>query len=72
MIVHHTGGLHMGIANGSSKKLEAAFFHILANGIRYRRTGRYTVRVIDDRLTVGHKAVQVFIERAKLLLHFYK
>ena len=62
MIVHHAGSLHVGITNSGAKKLEAAFFHILADGIRNGRTGRYSVRVIDDRLTIGHKAVQVFVK----------
>ncbi len=72
MVIHHTGGLHMGIANGRTKKLKAAFFHVLAYRVGYWGAGGQLVAVVVDGFAIGHKAVQVFIKRAKLLLHLYK
>ena len=57
MVVHHTGSLHVGVADGGTEELEAALFHVLADGVRYRGTRRDGVRIVDDRLTIRHKAV---------------
>ncbi len=40
MIIHHTGGLHVGIADRCAEKLKAAFFHVLADRVGDRGTGR--------------------------------
>ncbi len=72
MIVNHTRSLHVGITNSSAEKLEAAFSHILANCIGYRRACRGKPRMIVDGFTIGHKAVQVLIKRPKFLLHLNK
>ena len=72
MIIHHTGGLHVGIADRCAEKLKAAFFHVLADGIGYGCAGHYLGRLIHDRFPPGHKAVKVFIKRAKLPLHLNK
>ena len=69
MVVHHTGSLHVGVANGGTEELETTFFHILADSVGDRCTGNHLACMVDDRLTVGHKAVQVFIERAEFLLY---
>src|ERR1700756_4995050 len=63
MIIHHTNGLHVGVGDRRAEKCKAPFLHVLTNGIRYGRTCRYVVSVVDDRLMIGHKAVHVFIER---------
>jgi len=62
MVIHHAGSLHVGITDCRSKKFEAAFFHILADGIGDRCACRGAAAGVVDRLTIGHKAVQVFIE----------
>ena len=68
MIIHHPGGLHVGIANGAAKKFEAPFFHVLANGIGDGRACGGDARIVVNRFTIRHKAVEVFIKRAELLL----
>ena len=62
MIVHHPGGLHVGVADRCSKKFKAAFLHILADGIGDGGAGRQFVTMIDDGLAIGHKTVEVFIK----------
>jgi len=65
MIIHHAGGLHVGIANGGAEEFEAALFHVLADSVGYGGAcGEDTVFVVD-RLAVRHKAVEVFVERAE-------
>ena len=41
MIVYHTGGLHVGIANGGAKKLDASFFEVFGNFIGKFGAGGY-------------------------------
>ena len=72
MVIHHAGSLHMRITNSSAEKLEAAFFHILAYGVGDGCAGHKVIQMIYNRFTIRHKAVQVFIERAKLFLHLNK
>ena len=72
MIVNHTGCLHVGITNGGTEKLKAASFHVLAYGVRNRRARDRVLRLVYNRPAIGHKAVQVFIERAKLFLYIYE
>ena len=72
MIINHARCLHVGIANGGAKKLEAAFFHVLADGVGNGCTCRRYSRKIIDRLAIGHKAVQVFIKRTELFLDINK
>ena len=62
MVIHHAGGLHVGIANGGAEEFEATLFHVLADGIGYGSAGGRYACMIVNRLAVGHKAVQVFIE----------
>ena len=72
MVIHHTGGLHVGIANGAAKKGKTAFFHVFADGIGNRGTCRNGAGSIVDGLAIGHKAVHVCIIRAELFLYFDK
>jgi len=62
MIIYHTGSLHVGVTYGRAEKLEAAFFHILADGVGDGGTCGYCGGVINNRFAIGHKAVQVFVK----------
>ena len=62
MVIHHAGGLHVGIANGGAEEFETTFFHVLADGIGYRGAGRENTVCVVDWFTIGHKAVKVFVE----------
>jgi hypothetical protein len=68
MVIHHTRCLHMGVTNGGAKEFEAPLFHILADSIRFGCTGGNFMVMVDNGFSTGHKAVQVFIKRAKFLL----
>ena len=69
MVIDHARSLHVGVTDSGTEKFETPLFHILANGVGYRCTGRKVVAMIHDGLTIGHKAVQVFIKRAEFLLY---
>ena len=62
MVVYHAGGLHVGVANGGTEKFEAALFHILTYRIGYGSACGNYVGMINDRLAIWHKAIQVFIK----------
>ena len=70
MIIHHAGGLHVGVADGGHEALEATLFHVLADGVGNGGAGWQFVAMIDNGLASGHKAVQVFVEGAELFLYF--
>ena len=69
MIIHHPGGLHVGVADGSTKKLKSTFFHILADGIRYGSACDKMIKMIDDRLSIrGIKLYTGIYQRNQELL----
>ena len=57
MVVYHAGGLHVGVADGGAKKLEPSFFHVFADSVRLRATYRAFFLMVNDGLSIGHKAV---------------
>ena len=62
MIIHHACSLHVSVGYSSAKEFEAPLFHVLADGIGYWGACRYFITVVVNGLSIGHKAVQVFIK----------
>lgn len=72
MIVYHAGGLHVGVTYSGAKKFEAPLFHVFTDGVGYFGADWRLAYLIIYRLTIGHKAAEVFIKGAKLLLNLNK
>jgi hypothetical protein len=74
VVVHHSNGLHEGVANCGSHKIEAAFFQGFAHGVGLGAARGKTI----DRLpgiyarAALHKLPNVAIEAAALFLHLQK
>jgi len=74
VIVHHAGGLHVGITNRAADKLESAPLQFAAHGLRCRRAGgnvRKVAPVILLRLSVAELPDEA-VEAAERRLHFEK
>lgn len=74
MIVHHAGGLHVGITNRAADKLESAPLQFAAHGLRCRRAGgnvREVAPVIMLRLPVAELPDEA-VKTAERRLHFEK
>src|SRR5438445_1999178 len=46
MVVDHSNRLHVGVHDGRADETEAATFQILADRVRYRRTGRHLLHAL--------------------------
>src|ERR1700694_4274622 len=74
MVIHQSGGLHEGVADGRADEVEAALFQILAHRVRFRSARRNSLpqpprvhsRFAPDKLP------DVAVERAELLLDLEK
>ena len=71
VIIHHSGGLHISIADGGANKLEATalkcFTHVIGSGRFCGYIGLH-LPIVAGRLT-SHKAPDKRIKTAKLFLH---
>src|SRR5712692_11020672 len=74
MIVDHSDRLHGGVHNGRADETEAANFQVLADRVRYRRTGRHLLHASPEILqrTPVHEAPQIGVERAEFPPDFEK
>src|SRR5256885_12347877 len=71
MVVDHSNRLHGGVHDGRADETEAATFQILADRVRYRRTGRHLLHALPAILqrTSVHEAPQIGVERAEFPPH---
>src|SRR6266853_5813455 len=69
MVVDHSNRLHVGVHDGRADETEAATFQVLADRVRYRRTGRHLLHAARQRTSV-HEAPQIGVERAEFPPHF--
>src|SRR5712692_9223229 len=74
MIVDHSDRLHGGVHNGRADETEAANFQVLADRVRYRRTGRQLLHASPEILqrTSVHEAPEIGVERAEFPPDFEK
>ena len=75
MVVHETGCLQEGVADGRTEESESPFFHIPAHGFRLGGFGRNPVQgleMVDDGASVGEKRQGIFVETAEFLLYGQK
>src|SRR5467141_2645397 len=72
MVVDHSNRLHVGVHDGRADETEAATFQVLADRVRYRRTGRHLLHALPAILqrTSVHEAPQIGVERAEFPPHF--
>ena len=74
MIVHHACGLHKCVANRGADETESALLQILAHGVRFRGSRRYTPWAaprLPQRFPAG-ELPDVCVEAAEFALHFQK
>ena len=72
MIIHHAGGLHVGVADGGTGEGEAARFEGLTHGVGFGGARGYLfhrAEVIVPR-TVTRELPDVFVEAAEFFLDF--
>ena len=65
MVIHITGSLQVGIADGGAEELEAATLHILAYGIAHCGRGRNVgqrLGAVNNRLAVWQERADVGVE----------
>src|SRR2546426_6247734 len=72
MVVDLSNRLHVGVHDGRADETEAATFQVLADRVRYRRTGRHLLHALPVILqrTAAHEAPQIGVERTEFPLHF--
>ena len=74
VIVHHTHGLHVGVADGAAHELETSPFQVLAQSIRFKAFGGD----FPDRLPsilfrlIPNESPDIVVKRAELVLHKQK
>src|SRR5207244_10715884 len=73
MIVHHAGRLHVRVADRGADELEATLLQVLGQGVRLQRRrphGFSSHPIGVAQCPVAHKAPDVPVEAAELLLDF--
>src|SRR5712692_3286734 len=72
MVVEQSNRLHVGVHDVRADETEAATFQVLADRVRYRRTGRHLLHALPAILqrTSVHEAPQIGVERAEFPPHF--
>ena len=74
MVVHHAGGLHVGIHDGGAGEFEAPLFQIFGECVRFFGSGRHLVHGCKgvDLLAAVHKLPGILVEGAEFGLDVQK